>query len=181
MEEGFLHFIKEAFGLNSKTFVLFLQMGLRGLIIYISSILFVRFNRRFTGIRTPFNFILFIMLGSISAAAVLGEVPFVPVFSVIVFLILLNRIVAVVSFFFPPFERLMKGSVVVLAKGGEIQWQNMKNHLITKRDLFTELHDQLHTDDLSSIDFVVLATDGEIHFIEKKGAFLQKKAPAKKK
>ena len=168
MQEGFFHFIKAALGLEPNSFTLFLHMCLRGLVIYFSSILLVRFNRRFTGIRTPFNFILFIMLGSISAGIVTGDVPFLPVYSVVIFLFFLNRIVAGISFFFPPIERLLKGTVVVLVKDGEIQWENMKNHLITKRDLFTELHEQMHTNDLSSIDLVLLATDGEIQFVKRK-------------
>jgi len=153
--------------ITQSNLILFGKMATRGLVIYFSSIVLLRINKRFTGIRTPFNFILFVMLGSISANAIVGKIPFLPVFGVIVFLILLNRIIAIFVFFFPPLERFIKGPTVLLAKRDDIQWINMKKNYITKNDLFTELRKQLHTDDISSVDFTTLATDGEIHFIKR--------------
>jgi len=167
MEQGFISILKAAFGLQQGVFMLLMHMCLRGLVIYIFSIVLIRFNRRFTGIRTPFNFIVFIMLGSISAAAVTGDAPFFPVVGVITFLVLINRIVAAVVFRFPSLENFLKGPVVLLAKKGKIQWEHMRKNNITKRDLFTELRDQMQTDDLSSVDFAFLATDGEINFVKR--------------
>ena len=168
MWEHFFSFVKAAFGINGDNVNMFLYMCLRGIIVYFSSVILLRFNRRFAGIRTPFNFILFVMLGSISAVAITGSMPFLPVYGIILLLMLVNRIVASIVFYSPFVERLIKGPVVRLVNDGEIQWDNMVRSYVTKRELLNELHNQLHTMDLSIISSASLTSDGAINFIIKK-------------
>ena len=167
MINSFLSIAKTAFGVGQGNFIPFVHMCLRGVAIYLLSILLLRFNRRFAGIRTPFNFILFVTLGSISAGAITGEIHFISVCGVIIFLITFNRVIAGLVYYIPTFENLLKGHVVLLAAKGEIQWTNMRRNYITKRDLYTELRDQMKTDDLESVDYAFLATDGEINFVKR--------------
>jgi len=120
------------------------------------------------GIRTPFNFVLFVMLGSISAVAITEHAPFLPVLAIIFLLIFLNRTISFIEFRSPTFERLFKGKIVELVRDSEIQWDNMKKNSITKRELLNELQSRLHTRDLSEISLALLASDGEINFIKRK-------------
>jgi len=166
--ENFFSFLRAALKLEKANAIIFAYMLLRGLIIYFTSFLVIRFNKRFMGIRTPFNFILFVMLGSLSAAAITEYAPFLPVFGVILSLILLNRIISALEFHYPWFEKVFKGPIIVLVKDGEIQWNNMEKSYITKRELLNELQERLHTRDLKIIASALLTSDGQINFIKKK-------------
>ena len=181
MFENFFSFIQTALKLDKANAILFAYMLLRGLIIYFTSFLLIRFNKRFMGIRTPFNFILFVMLGSLSAAAITEYRPFLPILGVILALIFLNRIISAIEYHFPRFEKLFKGPIIVLVKNGEIQWNNMERTYITKRELMNELQQRLHTRDLKSIASALLTSDGQINFIrrQKKATFTQKPSKSK--
>jgi len=168
MFEAISSFFYNALEIDKSNFMLFAYMLLRAFILYFSSFLLIRFNKRFMGIRTPFNFILFVMLGSISAVAITEHAPFLPVLAIIFVLIFLNRAISFIEFRSPAFERLFKGKIVELVKNGEIQWDNMRKSSITKRELLNELQSRLHTRDLADISLALLASDGEINFIKKK-------------
>jgi len=168
MIEAIISFLLEALEIDKSNIIRFSHMLLRAFILYFSSFLLIRFNKRFMGIRTPFNFILFVMLGSISAVSITEHAPFLPVLGIIFLLIFLNRTISFLEFRYPKFERLFKGEIVELVRDGEILWKNMKKNSITKRELLNELQSRLHTRDLSNISFAFLASDGEINFIKKK-------------
>jgi len=167
MFEKIISFIYAALEINKSNLILFAYMLTRALTLYFTSFLLIRFNRRFMGIRTPFNFILFVMIGSISAAAITEYAPFLPIFGIIISLIFLDRIISIIEFHIPAFERLFKGPIEVLVKDGKIQWDTMKKNSITKRELINEIQHKLHTKDLSQISSALLASDGEINFIKK--------------
>lgn len=63
-----------------------LGMIIRGLILYASTIFFIKSNKKFLGMRSTTNFILFIMLGSICATAITGDAPFISVLLTIIIL-----------------------------------------------------------------------------------------------
>ena len=168
MIEAIISFLREALEIDKSNIVWFSHMLLRAFILYFSSFLLIRFNKRFMGIRTPFNFVLFVMLGSISAIAITEHAPFLPVLAIIFLLIFLNRAISFIEFHSPAFERLFKGEIIELVRNGEIQWDNMKRNAITKRELLNELQSRLHTRDLTEISLALLASDGEINFIKKK-------------
>src|SRR5271168_676211 len=94
------HVIYSAIGLDTFSSTFLIHMIIRGSIIYGAGIIVARFNKKLIGIRTPFNFILFVMLGSISASAVVDENIFLAVLGTTLFLITLNGCIAMLSFYF---------------------------------------------------------------------------------
>lgn len=144
------------------------SMCARAFIIYTASILFVRFNRKFMGIRTPYNFLLFVVIGSASATAITEGSNFIPILGTLFFLILVNMLLSVLGYFFPSFERFLIGSSIILLKNDKIMWKNMRRHYITKKNLQNALETQLHTDDFSIVRTAFLADDGTINFLVKK-------------
>ena len=168
MLRQFFTIIQEAIGLNTLSFTALFYMIIRGVIVYLLGITLARFNKKLLGVRTPFNFILFIMLGSIFANAILDANVFLPTLCTIILLTLLNGLMTALSYYFPPVELFIKGSPAVIVKNGEIQWDVMEKNFITERELFNELHTQLHTHSLKHIEAAILASDGTINFIEKK-------------
>jgi len=166
MLENFNDVLKAAFGSNFDVMSL-VYMSLRSFVIYISGMLFIRLNKKFIETRTPFNFMLFMMLGSISAAAIVGAAPFFPTYGAILFLMFLNRCISGLAFYSLTFEKFFKGTETLLVENGKIQWDNMKNNYITKIELINALQQQLHRNDLLEFDCAFLATDGTINFIKK--------------
>jgi uncharacterized membrane protein YcaP (DUF421 family) len=110
-------------------------MAIRGIILYALSMLSIRFNKKFLGVRTSYSFILFVMLGSLSAAAIIDEGLFLPIVSTLIILSFINRIIATIFFYYPRLESFFLGESVPLISKGEIQWHNMRAHLITGNDL----------------------------------------------
>lgn len=143
------------------------MMSIRGFIVYISTMALVRINRKFLGVRTSSNFVLFIMLGSMFAAAVTSENLFLPIMITIFFLSFVNRYVASLFFYYPQLGELFVGAPVVLVSDGVVHWRNMEKHLVSKNDLLNELQTQLHITDVSKIERAYLATDGTIDFVMK--------------
>jgi uncharacterized membrane protein YcaP (DUF421 family) len=160
--------LQEAVGITTLSFTALFYMIIRGIIVYLFGVTLARFNKKLLGIRTPFNFILYIMLGSIFANAILNADVFLPTLGTIIILMLLNGLVTVLAFHFITIETLIKGSPSILIKDGEIQKSVMKKNFITDRELFNELNAQLQTRDLSQIETAILTSDGTINFIKKK-------------
>ena len=143
-----------------------LAMCLRGLIIYIFGILLIRFNKKFIVIRTPLNFIIIIMLGSIAASAITTNTLLIPILCTVMFLVFINKFSSMLEFYFPSIERLFKGSSILLVQHGKINWEMMKKNYITKEELLNELQSQLHTNNLADIQSAILTSE-RIHFIKK--------------
>lgn len=162
------NFIHEATGFNTISFLPLLHMLIRGIIVYFFGVTLARFNKKLLGIRTPFNFLLFVMLGSIFANAILTAENFIPTLCTILLLMLLNGLLTGLSYKFLFIEQFLKGSPSIIVKNGEIQFLAMKKNFITERELFNELHRQLHTHSLKEIETAELTSDGSISFIKKK-------------
>jgi len=160
-----LYMVRHAIGIDTFTAGPFLYMTIRGIIVYFVGISLARFNKKLMGIRTPFNFILFIMLGSIFATAIVDGTLFLPIICATLLLFLLNGLMTMLAYYIPGVERFMKGHSSELVKEGEIQWRAMRRNFITRNELLNELHTQLHTNNLEAVKSAVLASDGTINFI----------------
>lgn len=142
-------------------------MCVRAFVIYVVTIAFIRLNRKFIGTRTSYNFPLFIILGSASAAAIEQRELFLPILGTIIFLILLNIFLGTLSFYFPTFERFFVGAPVILIKNGIVRWDIMRSYSITEHELRNALQQQLHTNDFSIIEKALLTNEGTINFLVK--------------
>jgi len=158
---------KDAIYIKTFSYTVLIPILIRSGAIYIFGITFSRFNKKLIGIRTPFNFILFVMLGALAANAILYKKFFLLIVSSITFLTILNGLVTLLAYYFKPIENFVKGDLPELVKDGKIQWKAMKKNFITERELRNELHTQLKTNDLSNVISAHLASDGTINFITK--------------
>ena len=159
--------LQEAIGINTFSFTALFYMIIRGITVYLFGVTLTRFNKKLLGIHRPFNFILYIMLGSLFANAILNANVFLPTLGTILILMLFNRLVTMLSFHFLAIETLIKGSPSILIKDGKIQRAAMKKNFITERELFNVIQTQLHMRDLNQIETALLASDGTINFIKK--------------
>lgn len=164
---SFLHTISSALHLDTFNAIELLHMCIRALCVYFIGVSLARSNKKIIGIRTPFNFILFIMMGSIFANAIVTGALFLPIIGTVLLLVFVNASMEALAFYFPWVERFVKGSSVELVKDGQIHWNVMKAHFITKRELLNELASQAHNYDIDKVKQAVLASDGTINFVFK--------------
>jgi uncharacterized membrane protein YcaP (DUF421 family) len=161
------NFFLNAIGYDSTWLIKLSNMLVRAVIIYLFGVSLARFNKKLLGLRTPFNFILFVMIGSISANAIAVRAFFLPTLCTLLFLTMLNGLITTLSFYFPVVERLVKGGETVVVKDGRVRWEAMAQDLITERELMNELRAKLHTNDIKEVKLATLTSDGSISFVRK--------------
>lgn len=146
----------------------FWHMILRSMIVFVLGIAIIKINKRFIGQRNEFNFILFIMLGSILATSITGNAPFFAVLDMVIFLLILNWFLAKLSFHFRPIEKILKGEPSILVKNGGFQLSEMSRHSITHNDLYMHLRLRHGSDNFENVEMAYLEPNGAISFILKK-------------
>jgi uncharacterized membrane protein YcaP (DUF421 family) len=160
-------FIDSLLGLNEEELT-FIHMSMRGIVVYFFGMLLLQINRQIIDTRSPFNFILFIMLGTILATAITGHTPFFSVIGMTFVLTIVNWILLRIAFHIPWLEKLLKGSPIELVIDGTIQWDKMKRHAITERDLLYVLRTTAGSRDIEKIEKAFLESSGVISIIVKK-------------
>lgn len=151
-------------------------MILRALLTYFFGILVLNYvNKRFLGERTPFDIILRFIIGSALANAITGSSPYWSTLGMVMFIVLLNWLLSLMSFYHRPLEKLLKGNAVTLYKDGEFRWKVMRSYHFTQDDILSEIRSAgLFT--LHEIEQIVLEGNGEIHVIPKRNCTVHKKA-----
>lgn len=159
--------LKNALEIPSFDYMQLIYMIIRGIIVYFIGIFIARHNKKLIGIRTPFNFILFITLGSVFANAIIDSKVFLSIIGSMLFIIFFNAFIKKLAFHFNWIEHFVKGPSVELIKNGKINWDSMRTYSITERELLNELASQTHTYDISKVEMAILASDGSLNFILK--------------
>lgn len=167
MWSEFYNFFNYLLGLESEA-VAIIHIISRTLIVYFGAILLFRINKQILGIKTVFNLVINILIGSILANGILGGgFEFVYAICAALTLVVSNWLLEVLVYYSPLLSKIFNGTSIFLIKDKQIQWEAMRNHSITQEDLLEELHLKLHTDDLSTVKDAYLETTGEISFIKK--------------
>lgn len=141
------------------------DMIIRAIIVYIYGIILLRIHKRFMGIRTIFNFVLFVMLGSLMAGAILENVLFIPILVSVTALMLLNWLFAITLYYSTALEKIIKGTPVMLIEDGQIQWQNMRKNFITKNDLLEALRSSTNAISVTEVKQAIFENSGSISFV----------------
>lgn len=161
-------FFNTLLGLNlSSDYLTTFHLITRITLVYIFGIFLVRSQRQFMGIHTTFNYILNFLLGSILASAVAGNVPFLPVLGMTLFIFGLNFLIAFLAYYSKSFESLIKGEPVLLVKNGKIMRKNMRRHLITDDELMDAIRKYTQQDKVDNVQEAFLESDGEITILNK--------------
>src|SRR5207244_8169682 len=116
----FHHAFTEALGLGTEPKDLtFLQLSLRGIIVFIVTVIMVRVgNKRFLSKMSALDAVLGFIIASMLARAVNGSASFFPTLGCGFVLILLHRVLATLSFYSKTFGSIVKGSADILVKDG---------------------------------------------------------------
>lgn len=161
---NFIQFLENIFGVMNP--LQFSHMCARGALIYVLGLLLIRINKRFMGMRTVFNYILSVIIGSIFAGATIGATPFFPTLGTIILIMLLNALFSALVFHSKTIEYLLKGEPAVLVKNGEIQWNTMRRHFITRDELMDAVRTRGQTK-LKNVKWALFENTGHISVITK--------------
>jgi uncharacterized membrane protein YcaP (DUF421 family) len=142
------------------------QMFSRTIVVFITAIAFIRLaGMRTFGTRSSFDVVVSITLGAILSRCITGHYPFFPCLLTAMFLALLHRSVAVLSFNYRSINKIVEGDAVLLYKNGQKRISNLKKHSITENELIKAVH-EINKQSLDEIYEIWLETDGKLSVIE---------------
>jgi uncharacterized membrane protein YcaP (DUF421 family) len=144
------------------------QMSCRGIVMGLVGLCTIRIaGRRTFGMKSAFDNVIAILLGSILGRAVVGASPFLPVVAASLTIAVAHRIAAWYSVQNHGFGKLIKGSAVILYEKGHMNERALLRHQITKEDIMESLR-QHNVTDLNRADAIYLERSGRISVIKQK-------------
>lgn len=145
-----------------------LQMGSRGVIIFICALILIRLSgRRSFGIKSPLDNIIVVLLGAILSRAVVGASPFVPIILTSLVIVLIHRTISWCIANSKAFGSFIEGDKIPLFEHGDFNRANMKKALVCHEDLMQGVRKAALTDDMNKIAVVYMERNGEISAIKK--------------
>jgi uncharacterized membrane protein YcaP (DUF421 family) len=144
------------------------QLILRAIVVYGFSLLLVKAaKKRFMGKNSALDFVVVVILGSVISRAINGTAPFGPTLAAAIAIVVVHRIVCWFSTRVPAIGRFVEGEAYFLMRNGEIDWRAMRAHDMTKRDLESAVRQQLHADDFSQVECILLEPNGKLSVVKK--------------
>jgi uncharacterized membrane protein YcaP (DUF421 family) len=145
----------------------FLQVSLRGVIVFIVTLVMVRLSsKRSLAEKTAFDAVLIVIIASVLARAINGSAPFFPTLGIGFILVLLHRLLGLAAYYSHGFGILIKGKASVLVENGRLQRKNMRLNHISEHDLEEDMRLDAATEDLSKIKTARIERSGDISFIK---------------
>ncbi len=143
------------------------QMAIRAVIIFLTTLAMLKLgNKRFMGRTTVFDFLVGIIIGSLSSRAINGHAPFLPSLVTIFVLIGLHWIFGAIALKSKLFSRFIKGKTVPLIHEGKLDQKEMNKAHVSLNDLKMEMRNDLNEDKVEDIKYAYLERDGKISFIK---------------
>jgi len=144
----------------------FVQVSLRGIIVFIFTLIMVRLSaRRSLARRTVFDSVFLVILASVLARAINGSSDLLPTIGGGFAMVAFHRLLAWIAFYSHRFGNLIKGTAEILIHDGELVYRKMCNNHITRHDLQEDLRLALHAEDLARIRMARLERSGDISFV----------------
>ena len=145
----------------------FVQISLRGIIIFLATLIMVRFgHKRSLAHKTPFDAVLLVILAAVLSRAINGSAPFLATIGGGVVLVLLHRLCAYLAYHSHRFGILVKGSPDTIVHNGECDLRMMRRNHLSMHDLEEDMRLHAHIDDLSKIRLARVERSGDISFIK---------------
>ena len=144
----------------------FVQMTLRGLIVFVATLIMMRIgDRRALARKTAFDTVLMILLASMLARAINGSAAFFATIASAFAIVIVHRLVAQVSYEFKGFGNLIKGRDRVLVRNGSYQRKAMRASCISEDDLAEDLRLSAEMDKIEKVKIARLERSGDLSFI----------------
>jgi uncharacterized membrane protein YcaP (DUF421 family) len=158
--------IKEIFGEGHDLTTL--QMGCRGVIIFIFAFILIRISgRRSFGMHTPLDNIVSILLGAVLSRAIVGASPFLPIVMTCLVIVILHRALSFLVTQTTTFDKIVEGDKILLFTEGRFIVENMRKALVCKEDIMEGVRKSANTEDIGKIETVYMEPNGEVTVIKK--------------
>jgi uncharacterized membrane protein YcaP (DUF421 family) len=166
---AFWNFVGPLLGLGAEPQDLtFLQISLRGVIVFIATLIMVRLgHKRSLSRKTAFDAVLLVILASVLSRAINGSAAFFATLGGGLVLVLLHRLLAFIAFHWHWFGGLIKGSPEVIVEDGDFVLRTMRRNHISTHDVEEDMRLSLRDDDISKVKRARVERSGDISFIKR--------------
>ena len=145
-----------------------LQMICRAILAFFLTLFMIRIaGIRTFGKKTAFDNVIVIMLGSIFSRVVIGASPFIPTTLACIAFVLVHRLLAWASLYNDTLGRWIKGEASTLYADGARNEKNMRNAVISEKDLQESVRQRINEDGLEHVKAIVQERNGEISVVKK--------------
>ncbi|MFP3646188.1 DUF421 domain-containing protein [Paraburkholderia sp. SIMBA_054] len=146
-----------------------LQMAARTVAVCFAALIFIRISgRRSFGQRSPFDYVVAILLGATLSRVIVGASPAIPTLVASLVMVLIHRALGWACVHSARLETLAVGVERELFKDGQFNSKQMSAALITRTDVFETARQELNTLDLEEVQLAILERNGQVSLIRKK-------------
>lgn len=140
-----------------------LQMSVRAIIVFMVSLVLIRISgRRSFGMRTPYDNIIIILLGSVLARSVSGASPFGATLTASLILVLLHRLTGFLVLRSDTTAGIVEGHKILLYKNGTFFEKNLTRALVRHEDIMCSLRKITQSERLDMVENIYMEASGEI-------------------
>lgn len=137
-------------------------------VIFIIAIVLLRLSgRRTFASSSVLETIVKFMLGGLLSRAIAAAGPFVATIAAAATLVVVHRLIAYATYFFPPLGRLIKGELSILAEGNHIYHDELRFASFPEQAMRAAVRGAANLDDLDEVKTVRLEHDGSISVVKK--------------
>lgn len=148
-----------------------LQMAMRAAATFFAALVFIRISgRRSFGQRSPFDYVVAILLGATLSRAIVGASPVVPTLVASLVIVLVHRALAWACIRSRALESLVVGVEREVYRDGKFNEREMLAALITRTDVLETVRQELGSDAVDRVKSAILERNGEISIIRKTDA-----------
>ena len=144
-----------------------LQMGARAFVLFFVLLVLIRIaGMRSFGRKSSFDSIIVISLGALLSRVIVGVSDAIPTVVASTVLVVLHRLIAVATATMPTLERFLKGSDMVLYRGGIFDVTAMRRAGISRADLEEAVRTKAQRLRLSDVLEIHLESSGDLGVVE---------------
>jgi uncharacterized membrane protein YcaP (DUF421 family) len=145
-----------------------LQMVIRAFFVFIIALILIRVaGIRTFGMKSAFDNIIILLLGGILARAVYSSDSIIAILTACLVIVLMHRLFAILCVYSDAFGKLVKGEKTLLFKHGRVNTANMRNSLISHKDLDEGIRMAGHAESREAVAAAYLERNGQISIIHK--------------
>lgn len=140
---------------------------IRCLILFVLSVLCIRFTNHRFSLNTPLDFLIITISGGLISRGIVGANSLGLTVEGLITLIIFHFILSKLCFYFKGIGFLFKGCSHYLIENGTFNYNNMRRFSISENDLLEQLRQRLNTENFDLVDAAILERAGSISFIKK--------------
>lgn len=146
-----------------------LQMGTRAAAAFLAALVLIRISgRRSFGQRSPFDYVVAILLGATLSRAIVGASPAVPTLFASLVIVLMHRALGWACVRSRALESLVGGVERRLYHDGKFDERQMLAALVSRTDVLETVRQELGSEAMDQVQSAMLERNGEISIIRGK-------------